>query len=68
MIPNNYSIRKNRIIPKETTDERPNNKTKGCFVRPYLEAQGDLVSRLRIGIIGVTIWLIGVISILTESP
>ena len=34
----------------------------------YLEGQGDLVSRLIMGIIGVTIWLIGVISILTKSP
>ena len=34
----------------------------------YLEGQGDLVSRLILGIIGVTIWLIGVISILTKSP
>ena len=34
----------------------------------YLEGQGDLVSRLIKGIIGVTIWLIGVISIFTKSP
>ena len=34
----------------------------------YLEGQGDLVSRIIMGIIGDTIWLIGVISILTKSP
>ena len=28
----------------------------------------DLVSRLMLGIHGVTIWFIGVISILTKSP
>ena len=34
----------------------------------YLEGQGDLVSRLIMGIIGVTIWVIGVINLLTKSP
>ena len=34
----------------------------------YLGGQGDLVSRLRRGIIGVTIWVIGVINLLTKSP
>ena len=33
-----------------------------------LEGQGDLVSRLIIGISGVTVWLIGFISILGRSP
>ena len=36
--------------------------------KPYLEGQGDLVTRLIIGIIGVTIWVIGVINLLTKSP
>ena len=36
--------------------------------KPYLEGQGDLVTRLIMGIIGVAIWLTGVISVLTESP
>ena len=36
-------------------------------IAQYLEGQGDLVSRLRMGIVGVPIWLIGVISILTKS-
>ena len=34
----------------------------------YLEGQGDLVSRLIMGIIRVTIWVIGVINLLTKSP
>ena len=34
----------------------------------YLEGQGDLVSRLIVGISGVTMWFIGVIGILTKSP
>ena len=36
--------------------------------KPYLEGQGDLVSRLIMGIIRVTIWVIGVINLLTKSP
>ena len=34
---------------------------------PYLEGQEDLASRLILGITGVTIWLIGVINLLTKS-
>ena len=34
----------------------------------FLEGQGDLVSRLIMGIIRVTIWVIGVINLLTKSP
>ena len=34
----------------------------------YLEGQGDLVSRLIMGINRVTIWVIGVIDRLTKSP
>ena len=34
----------------------------------YLEGHEDLVSRLIMGIIGVVIWAIGVISLLTKSP
>ena len=33
----------------------------------YLGGQGDLISRI-MGIIGVTIWVIGVINLLTKSP
>ena len=36
--------------------------------RLYLEGQADLVSRLKMAIIRVTIWLIGVINLLTKSP
>ena len=35
---------------------------------PYLEGQGDLVGGLIIGISRVTIWVIGVIKLLTKSP
>ena len=35
---------------------------------PYLEGHGDLVTGLIMGITGVIIWLMGVISILTKSP
>ena len=34
----------------------------------YLEGQEDLVSRLIIGISRVTIWVMGVINLLTKSP
>ena len=33
-----------------------------------LEGQGDLVSRLTMGIIQITIWVRGVINLLTKSP
>ena len=33
----------------------------------HSEGQGDLVSRSIIGIVGVIIWLIGVINLLTKS-
>ena len=33
----------------------------------YLEGQGDLISRLIMGIIRVTIWYIGVINLLAKS-
>ena len=36
--------------------------------KPYLEGPGDLVSRLIIGIIRVTTWVIGIIDLLTKSP
>ena len=44
-------------------------KTATCFRRlAGLESQGDLVTRLLMGITRVPIWIIGVISILTKSP
>ena len=36
--------------------------------RAFLEGHWDLVSRVIMGIIGVTIWVIGVINLLTKSP
>ena len=35
---------------------------------PYLGGQGDLVSRLIMGINGLTMWVIGVTNLLTKSP
>ena len=43
-----------------------NRKTRNP--KPYLEGQGDLVSRLLMGITGVTIWVMGVLNLLTKSP
>ena len=37
-------------------------------LRVYLEGQGDLVSRLMLGISKVTICFIGVLNLLTKSP
>ena len=47
-------------------------RCEGCWVdglafRFYLEGQEDLVIRQLIGIIRVTIWVIGVIKLLTKS-
>ena len=39
-----------------------------CSLGTLLGGSGDLVSRLIMGIIGVTIWIIGVINLLTKSP
>ena len=36
--------------------------------RVYLEGQGDLVTRLIVGIIGVAKWVIGVVNLLPKSP
>ena len=33
-----------------------------------LRVQGDLVSRLMMGIIGLIMWVIGVMNLLTKSP
>ena len=37
-------------------------------VGPCLEGRGDLVSRFIVDIIRVTVWVIGVINLLTKSP
>ena len=39
-----------------------------CRHGHYLEGHGDVVTRLIMGITGVILWFIGVISILTKSP
>ena len=38
------------------------------LINYYLEGQKQLVSRVKMAIFGATIWVIGVISILTKSP
>ena len=37
------------------------------MVLSYLQSHGDLLSRPIMGIVGVAIWILGVISILTKS-
>ena len=52
-------------------DCEPNASPVKCRILkkgPYLEGQGDSVSRLIRGITGVTIWVIGVINLPTKSP
>ena len=45
------------------------SNARGIYIRSlYLEGQGDLVSRLRMGINGLTIWVIGVLNLLAKSP
>ena len=39
-----------------------------CTTGQYLEGHGDVVSRLMIGIDRVTMWVTGVINLLTKSP
>ena len=41
---------------------------RGIDLSSLLEGQGDLVGRLIMGIIRVTIWVIGVINLHTKSP
>ena len=36
--------------------------------KPCLGGQGDLVSRLIMGINGLTIWVVGAVNLLTKSP
>ena len=47
-----------------------NSKARACLPRreTVLGGQGDLVSRLIMGINGLTISVIGVINLLTKSP
>ena len=51
------------ITPLQTALKSPET----AQLNPYLEGQGDLVSRLLSRITGVIMWRIGVISILTKS-
>ena len=46
----------------------PENLLRLASTPTYLEGKGDLGSRLVMGIIGVTVWVIGVINLLTKSP
>ena len=53
-------------MTKQTTSRL--SVPKGPRMGFYLRGQGDLVSGLIMGIIGLTIWVIGVINLLTKSP
>ena len=46
----------------------PKKDPKYLYGTKYLEGQGDLVSRLITRITRVTIWVIGVINLVTKSP
>ena len=50
----------------------PGRELASAFLRNicllYLEGQGDLASRLVVRIARVTVWVIGVINLLTKSP
>ena len=59
------------LLPKTRKIQIPNSNLKhGGYSNPnaYLEGQEDLVTRLIMGINGLTIWVIGVITLLTKSP
>ena len=50
-------------------NNRDDGKENGNYYLGFrVQGHGDLVTGLLLGIIGVIIWLIGVISILTKSP
>ena len=55
-------------IPDHSVARNRSAICKGLGLRDYLEGHGDLVSRLMIRITRVTIWVIGVINLLTKSP
>ena len=51
-----------------TLEAASHNESSFLGFRVYLEGQGDLVSGLIRRITRITIWVIGVISLLTKSP
>ena len=52
-----------------SSEKRSRHPGRTCKQRlGYLDRQGDLVSRLLMGITGVTIWVIGVLNLLAKSP
>ena len=61
-----------RVVLNVLPQNHPGSESSPWFPptcpKPYLEGQGDLVSGLIMGIIRVTIWVIGVINLLTKSP
>ena len=52
----------------ELASQDPRKLAPACINSHILGGKGDLVSRLVMGIIGVTIWVIGVINLLIKSP
>ena len=53
---------------KDSETNEVNDDTETCSQTGYLEGWGDLVSRLIPRITRVTIWVIGVMNLVTKSP
>ena len=54
--------------PIRTYPQRCMTQLVSCAFPPLLGGSGDLVSSLIMGIIRVTIWVTGVVNLLTKSP
>ena len=61
-----YRTEENLSLPYNGDYRIPVDNTK--ILTHYFEGQGNLVTRLIMGILRVTIWVIGVINLLTKSP
>ena len=59
-----YGAEAGMVMPQS----RPKHPSQTILLSRYLEGQRDIVSRLIIGISGVTIWVIGGINLLTKYP
>ena len=57
-----------KVVHAKTKSPLALTRSLSHHCRGYLEGQGDLVSRLVMGIIRVTIWVIRVLNPLTKSP
>ena len=56
------------VNPNPSNHNRCRGRSESQTAAGYLEGQGDLVSGLIMGIIRVTIWFVGVTTLLTKSP